>query len=136
MSQMLFSLFQLGSDRYVIEAAQVTEIVPVVDIAPVTQAARSCVGLMNYRGTPLPVCDLGELLHGRPVQRLRSTRILVVASGARTLGLLVERATDTFRGETTAFGQIDAKREGAPWLGPIAMDKAGIIQWLQVDALP
>ena len=58
MTPMLFLLFNIGKDRYVIEANRVVEVTQLVALATLPQAPRGFAGIMNYRGRPLPVLDL------------------------------------------------------------------------------
>ena len=137
---MLFLLFQLGQDRYAIEAARVAEVVPVVHLKKMPRAAAGVAGLFSYRGTSVPVIDASELSLGRPAPRRFSTRIVLLnyeVSPTQTalLGLLVEKVTETIRLERSAFVSSGVEVSDAPYLGPVARDSRGIIQWIQLDLL-
>ena len=75
---MLFLLFQLGRERYALEAGQVAAVLPLLSIKEIPQAPPAVAGLCNYRGRPVPVIDLSELTLGRPAQSRLSTRIVLV----------------------------------------------------------
>jgi len=137
---MLFLLFELGQDRFVLDALQVAEILPLVDIKQIPQAPPAVAGIFNYHGSPVPVIDVSQLTLGRPAERRVSTRIVVVhypdAEGvARLLGLIAERATQTVRREVTDFTPSGVSSEGASYLGPVTTDERGLLQWLDVQAL-
>jgi chemotaxis-related protein WspB len=137
---MLFLLFELGQDRYVLDARQVAEVLPLVGIKQIPQAPPSVAGIFNYRGAPVPVIDMSQLTLGRPAQRRLSTRIVLVhyagADGrTRLLGLIAERATQTVRREETDFVASGVTNEAAPYLGPVAMDALGALQWLDASTL-
>src|SRR5262245_58165670 len=105
---MLFLLFELGQDRFVLDALQVAEILPLVDIKQIPQAPPAVAGIFNYHGAPVPVIVVSQLALGRPAERRVSTRIVVVhypdAEGVtRLLGLITERATQTVRHEKADF---------------------------------
>src|SRR5262245_16763915 len=110
---MLFLLFQIGPDRYAIEARQTVEVLPLVELQRLpTRAAGSAgvAGIFNYRGRPVPAIDLSELTCGRPARACLSTRIIVVQhtdqAGRRQLvGLIAERATELLRREPTPEGR-------------------------------
>ena len=53
----------------------------------------------------------------------------------RLLGLIAEKATETLRREPGDFVASGVKSDGAPYLGPVASDARGLIQWVQVDKL-
>ena len=137
---MLFLLFELARDRYVLDVSQVAEVLPLVDIRQMPQAPTAVAGILNYRGTPVPVIDVSQLTLGRPAERRLSTRIVLVhypgADGqTRLLGLIAERATQTVRREETDFVASGITNEGAPYLGPVAADARGLLQWLDVRTL-
>jgi chemotaxis-related protein WspB len=85
---MLYLLFQIGKDRYAIEARQAVEVLPFVDLERIppalstpsvpTQRPRGVAGIFNYRGQPMVAVDLCDLILGRPARELLSTRIIVV----------------------------------------------------------
>ena len=136
---MLFLLFQLGRDRYALEAAHVVEILPLVGVKEIPRAPSAVVGLFNHRGQPVPLIDLSELMLGRPAKKLLSTRIILVRSGAegedRLLGLIAEKATETLRRDPGDFVPSGVTNDAAAYLGPVAPDPRGFIQWIQVDQL-
>jgi chemotaxis-related protein WspB len=134
---MLFLLFRLGNDRYALDAGQVAEVLPLTEWKAIPLAARGLAGLLNYRGLPVPVIDLCELILGRPCQKRLSTRQILVHytdahGGKRLLGLVAEGATDTLRCELSELVDSGVHGADAPYLGPVIMGKHGIIQ--QVDA--
>ena len=133
---MLFLLFQVGPDRYAIEATRVVEVVPLLELQPLLQASRGVAGLFNYRGRPVPAVDLAAITLGRPASDLLSTRIIVLNypddSGAqRRIGVIAEHATGLLRAETSDFMDPGLKRGASPPLGPMLMDRKGPIQWVQ-----
>jgi chemotaxis-related protein WspB len=137
---MLFILFQLGRDCYALDAAQVVEVLPLVRVKKIPRAPTGVAGVFTYRGAPVPVLDLCELALGRPAQARLSTRLLLVrypdATGTkRLLGLIAEKATETLRREPGDFVAAGVRSDGAPYLGPVANDPRGLIQWIEVDKL-
>src|ERR1019366_3816228 len=101
---MLFLLFQLGADRYVLSAEDVIEVLPLVALKHLPHPPRGIVGLLNYRGQPVPVLDLSLFVLGQSSVHRISTRMLITrwkmpGYGARPaqklLGIIVERATET-----------------------------------------
>jgi chemotaxis-related protein WspB len=77
---------------------------------------------------------------GRPASRRLSTRMVVVNYAAagdapRTLGLIAERATSTLRLEPAQFNESGVSSAKTPYLGPVARDAQGLIQWLTIPHL-
>jgi chemotaxis-related protein WspB len=137
---MLFLLFQLGTDRYALEASRVVEVVPLLDLKRLPQAPKGVAGVFNYRGRPVPAVDLSELTMGQPACERLSTRIIVVkhpdANGQdRLLGLVAENATETLRADPVSFVDSGVRLGAAPYLGPMLMDTKGPVQWLHEQRL-
>ena len=137
---MMFLLFHLGQDRYVIEASRVIEVLPLVDLKRIPEAPQGVAGLFNYRGQPVPAVDLSELTLGRPAADCLSTRLIVVGypdeSGRRhPLGLIAERATEIIRREVAQFIEPGLNVGGPSYLGPVLMDGQGVIQWVHEGRL-
>src|SRR6266850_7265452 len=105
---MLFLLFQLGNDRYALEASRVVEVVPLLALKQLPQAPKGVAGIFNYRGQPVPAVDLCTLALGQPARERLSTRIIIVklpgAGGTELLvGLVAEHATEMLRKEPGDF---------------------------------
>ena len=137
---MLFLVFELARDRYVVDVSQVAEVLPLVAITQIPHAPPAVAGILNYRGAPVPVIDVSQLALGRPAERRLSTRIVLihypVAEGqTRLLGLIAERATQTMRRAQTDFVASGVTSEGASYLGPVAPDSRGLLQWLDARTL-
>lgn len=170
---MLFLLFQVGNDRYALEANRVVEVIPLLTLKHLPRAPRGVAGLFNYRGQPVPALDLSDLLLGQPAAERLSTRIIIVqlengtdtamsAGGpagdtddrlqagptasnpngsseaprpVRLLGLVAEHATEVVRREAGEFLPPGLKVPGAPFLGPVLLDKQGPVQWIHEQHL-
>jgi chemotaxis-related protein WspB len=139
---MLFVLFQLGSDRYALEASQVVEVIPLVALNKLPQPPKGVAGLFVYRGQPVPAVDLSELLFGRPARDRLSTRIIVVnyfsaagATEAQLLGLIAERATAMMKRDAKDFRDVGVNLTATPYLGPVLTDDQGVIQLVQPGKL-
>lgn len=139
-TEMLFLQFQLGKDRYALESAKVVEVLPLLEIKQIPQAPAGVAGAFNYRGSPVPVIDLSALALGRPARPRMSTRIIIVlypdADGAQhLLGLIAESATQMVRRDPADFTDAGVLNEGAPYLGPVATEPDGLVQWVEVTKL-
>lgn len=137
---MLFLVFQLDHDRYAIEAAQVVSVLNLVNPKAIPQAPAAVAGAFDYRGEPVPLIDLCQLALGRPARALLSTRVIVVnypaGDGAtRKLGLIAEQVLETVRREASEFAPAGVDAAQAPYLGPVAADAQGLIQWVRIEQL-
>jgi chemotaxis-related protein WspB len=137
---MLFVEFQLAADRYVIEAADVVEILPLVASKHIPHAPPGVAGIFDYHGAPVPLIDLAELALGKPSQRWMSTRIILInyrqsSTETRLVGLLAEQATKTLRRHEGDFRDSRLATPAAPYLGPVLIDGSGVVQRIEIQKL-
>ena len=137
---MRFLLFRVADDRYALDVGHVVEVLPLVHVKQIPGAPQGVAGIFNYRGSPVPVIDLCDMMLGRPSRTRLSTRIVLVkyrdpAANGHLLGLIAEHATETIRLDAADFVASGVSDGRAPYLGPVATDPRGIIQWIAVDAL-
>ena len=137
---MLYLLFELGKDRYALEARQVVEVLPLLEFKRIPRAIPGLAGLCNYHGNAIPLIDLTELSLGRPSQAKMSTRIIVTNyvndSGERhPIGVLAERVTETIRRAESDFKASGVAAENARFLGPVLVENSHIIQRVDVHHL-
>ncbi len=130
---MLFLKFRIGGEDYALDAPQIVEILPLLEVTRVPQAPAGVAGLINYRGTPVPVVDLSELTLGRPAQPHISTRLIVVRYGEHLLGLIAERATEIMRRDAGSFIESGIASDSAPYLGPVTQDGGGLVCWIKAQ---
>jgi chemotaxis-related protein WspB len=136
---MLFLLFHAGDDRYAVDASQAVEVLPLLQWNRVPHTRPELAGMFNYRGAPLPLIDLTELITNKPSRAWMNTRIIVTKlkesnTGATLVGLLAERVTATLRLPGDAFRSAFGGDQ-AGYLGPVAIQQSGIIQTIDVDSL-
>lgn len=133
---MLFVLFQLGQDRYALDARNLVEILPLTQVKAMPYAPVGIAGIIDYHGVTLPVIDLGELALGRRAATRISTRILIAEiSTGRRFALIAERANQLLQREATDFVEPEATIEAAPYLGPVTRDEHGLVQWITPQKL-
>ena len=137
---MLFLLFQVGDDRFALDATRVVEVVPLLDLKEIPQAPRGVAGLFNFHGRPVPAVDVSDLALNRPAKERLSTRIIVVhypdaAGNQHLLGLIAEQATGMLRKESSDFTNPSVRIKSAPYLGPVMMDGRGVIQRIHEERL-
>jgi chemotaxis-related protein WspB len=132
---MLFLKFRIGDEDYALDTPQIVEVLPLLEIAHVPQAPAGVVGLINYRGRPVPVIDLSELTLGRPAQPHISTRLILVRYGEHLLGLIAERATEMMRRDVGSFTDSGIASDAAPYLGPVTQDGGRLVRWIEARKL-
>lgn len=131
--------FRLGADRYAIDAREIEEVLPLRPLKRVPEAPAWIAGVLSHGSRPVPVIDLSARTQGRPAVRRMSTRLVLVryplaAGGFRTLGLVLERASETIRLDVEGFADYGLGRGAAAYLGPV-QDAAGLVQRVEVAGL-
>jgi chemotaxis-related protein WspB len=143
---MLMLVFRLGADRYALDATEIVEVLPRVPLKSVPGAPAWVAGLFSYHGLTVPVIDLASLALDRPSADHVSTRLILVHYAAEpqapsmrphVLGVLAEHANRTLRRDPADFHASGIDSPAAPYLGPVATDSDGLLQWIRVpDLLP
>jgi chemotaxis-related protein WspB len=118
----------------------VVEVTPCAILRQVPHAPSGLAGLLNYRGTVVPVVDLSVILNGAASRSRLSTRILLVdvaAAGAapRLLGFMAERVTETVNCREEDLQPPGVAPPQAPYLGKIMLAGQAMIQRLDPAAV-
>jgi chemotaxis signal transduction protein len=99
----------LGGRPFAVDVTDAREVVLLDATTPVPGAPTALVGLMNLRGSVLPVLDARPLL-GLPVRAaVGRPRALVLADADRRAGILIERVLGL-----TSFDDVQARGAGEP----------------------
>jgi chemotaxis-related protein WspB len=131
---MLFVQFTLDNDRYVIDSSQVERMLSLVPLKAMPGVPEWVAGVLEYEGLPVPVVDLAALALGRRSHERLSTRVALVyyphesitGVECRRLGIVLERA---------AFRHAGVEAPDARYLGPLARDDQGLVQWVRIEHL-
>lgn len=133
---MLFIVFQLGEDRYALNGRELIEVLPLMTVKRLPHAPAGVAGVLDYHGVPLPVIDLSALALGRPAAERLSTRILIAeGTDGKRLALIAERANEMLKREPGDFTDAGVVADAAPYLGPVARDERGLVQWITPEKL-
>jgi len=108
--------FTLGHEEYGVEILKVQEIKGYSAITPIPNTPPYIKGVMNLRGTVIPVVDLRSKLSMAEAEYNQFTVIIVVNVGAKVMGLVVDSVSDVLNipkediQATPDFGaQVDAR---------------------------
>jgi chemotaxis-related protein WspB len=137
---MLLLAFQIDKERYAISAKQIIEILPLTSLKKIPRTPAYVAGLLDYRGLPVPVIDLCQLVNEQDCKKVLSSRIILVnyrASNGEThsLGLIAESVTETLEIPQEKFIDSGIKVEGTSYLGGISKDNGKMIQHIEVHEL-
>jgi purine-binding chemotaxis protein CheW len=95
--------FRVGTASYAIPAAQVLHLETYETATPVPGAPSYVAGLVQVRGRLVPVVDLRARFGLPPLERTLDHRVVVVQSGTRVAGLLVDAAREVVKFDAAAF---------------------------------
>ena len=99
--------FKLRNEEYGVSILNVQEIRNLTDITRVPFAQDFIKGVINLRGSVLPVIDLKERLGLEETPYTQDTRIVTVTVGGLHVGMLVDAVTEVL---TLTAKPIDAKK--------------------------
>ncbi|MCK0166604.1 chemotaxis protein CheW [Jannaschia sp. S6380] len=127
--------FRCGGQCYALDIASVREIRGWSRPTPLPHTPKFMLGMVNLRGTVLPVTDLALRL-GHPAMPDDARNVIIVVQQARRLhGLLVEAVTDIVRpapDQLQDMPQVGAARDGvAP--DRMFLSETGILQILALE---
>jgi purine-binding chemotaxis protein CheW len=86
--------FTLGQEEYGIEILRVQEIKGYSAITPIPNTPPHIKGVMNLRGTVVPVMDLRARFGMPAVELNRFTVVIVVSAGPGVVGVVVDAVSD------------------------------------------
>ena len=108
--------FRLGEEEYGVEILKVQEIKGYTAITPVPNTPGYLKGVMNLRGTIVPVVDLRAKFAMAATEYTAFTVIIVLTVGTKVMGLIVDAVSDVLNipkadiQATPDFGaQVDAR---------------------------
>ena len=89
-----FLTFALGDEEYGVEILKVQEIRGYSAVTPIPNTPSYIKGVMNLRGTIIPVVDLRSKLSMQEAEYNQFTVIIVVNVGTKVMGLIVDGVSD------------------------------------------
>lgn len=129
---MLLLQLYIHERRYALNTRHVVEIVPQVNLEPISRSPSYLVGRMNYRGQPVSVIDLRQLIEQEPAREALQTRIIICSfvegEKEHLVGLLAERVTSTLRAEKKDFHEGSLQSCAVDFLDGIFQDERGSVQ--------
>ena len=89
--------FAVGEQEYVIDVMRIRSIVRPLPVTAVPHAPPSVEGMVELRGSVIPVVDLRKRLGAPPVALGPKARMLIAIVGGREVALLVDRVLEVMR---------------------------------------
>lgn len=97
MAEKQYVVFKLGKEEYGIDIMNVREIVPHQESIKVPNVPDFVSGIINYRGTVIPIIDLKKRFNLLDSEVNANTRIIVINLKEKQVGFIVDEASQTVR---------------------------------------
>ena len=107
-SEMQLVTFTLGPEEYGVDIGKVREINRLTEITHVPKAPPFVEGLINLRGTVVPIIDLRKRFDIEPASDEKQQRIIVVDIGGRTIGVIVDSVSEVLNLSAEAIDEVPA----------------------------
>ena len=139
-------IFELAGGSYGLDIQSVREINRLIDVTPIPKAPEFVEGIINLRGTIIPVVDLAMRFGLEATARSKDTRIVVIESDGHTLGMKVDEVSEVLRIKTDEIDEA-IERPGADLLVPVWRTETarfgeqdssrweGFTKWMQENGL-
>ena len=129
--------FRLGEDLYAADIMRIKEIIRPQKLTSLPKSPAFVEGVLNLRGTVIPVIDLRKRFDFPIASHDKNTRLLIVAVGRQLLGLEVDEVT-----EVMALNVKDIKPPpqvvngvSAEYLVGVCLVKDSLIMLLNLDKI-
>lgn len=137
---MLALSLHIGSENYAVPVTQVAEVLPLTALLKIPLAPDYIAGLLDFRGTPVPIVDLCALLTGNKHKKVLTTRIILIDyqyrhGSNKLLGLIAEKVTETLQITAEELKQSGVSLEDTPYLGTLINHNEVITQLIDANAL-
>lgn len=129
--------FRLGEDLYAIDIMRIKEIIRPQKLTGLPQAHAFVEGVINLRGTVIPIIDLRKRF-GFPNRDIdRNTRLLIVSMAGQFLGLVVDDVTEvvTFPVKNIKPPPPMVRGVGADYLIGVCLAEDSLIMLLNLDRI-
>jgi purine-binding chemotaxis protein CheW len=90
-------VFNLGEESYAIDIAMVREIIQMQAITRVPGVPHSVEGVINLRGSVIPIVDLRKRFKLTKVDKSKDTRVVVVSCKGQDVGVIVDSVAEVLR---------------------------------------
>lgn len=89
--------FKIGKEEFSVDILKVQEIIRIIEITRVPRSPEFVEGVINLRGKVIPVIDLRKRFGLSKIGHDHDTRIIVVESTGRTVGMIVDSVSEVLR---------------------------------------
>lgn len=129
--------FKLGGETFGIAVTEIREIILVGEITRVPDTPSYIEGLINLRGSVIPVIDLRERFSLAKTTSTPESRIIVLRVGDRTIGIVVDSVNEVLRvtQEEISPASPTVATTGNEYMAGLVRLKEDLLILLDVDQL-
>lgn len=127
MSTQQLLTFEVGGSRFALPARLLHEVVRAVAIAPLPKAPPIVEGVINVRGTVVPMLDIRQRFGLSPTPVAPEQHLLIAQAGSRVVALRVDRAVDLVSVDEAAIESAARVVPGVEYVAGIAKLPDGLI---------
>lgn len=120
-------VFEAGGRRFALPSRDVAELLRAVTIVPLPKAPAIVEGVINVRGTLVPVLDIRSRFRLPPSAIEHTDHLIVARAGQRLVALRVQRALDLVRIEPSDIEDAKKIVPGAEYVAGVAKLADGLV---------
>lgn len=90
-------VFKLRREEFGIDIYKVREVLKLLPVTPLPQSAEFIEGVINIRGSVIPVIDLRRRFEMQEQECTENTRIIIVENNKDSVGLIVDAVREVLR---------------------------------------
>ncbi len=130
------SAFKVGKEEYLIDLLRVREIIRPIPVTPVRQGPAFIEGVIDLRGVIIPIIDLRKRFR-LPAEETVDTRYIIAVVNGRSIGFIVDEATDILRIPRSAIREAPHILSGdkAPYFLGVCNFKGRLLTLLNVKKI-
>jgi purine-binding chemotaxis protein CheW len=136
-NEIQIACFRLGEDLYAVDIMRIKEIIRPQKLTSLPKSPPFVEGVLNLRGTVIPVVDLRKRFDFPTPALDRNTRLLIVSVGRQLLGLAVDEVTEVLTLNTRDIKPPPQVVNGvsAEYLVGVCLAKDSLIMLLNLDTI-
>jgi len=119
--------FEVGGSRFALPSRLLHEVVRAVAIAPLPKAPPIVEGVINVRGTVVPMLDIRQRFGLSPTPVAPEQHLLIAQAGSRVVALRVDRAVDLVSVDEAAIESAARVVPGVEYVAGIAKLPDGLL---------
>ena len=119
--------FEVGNNRFALPVDRVREVVRAVAIAALPKAPPIVEGIINFRGTLVPVLDIRQRFGLPPAPLAPEQHLILAQAGRRLVALRVDRALDLVVVDQDAIESAARVAPGTEYVAGIAKVADGLL---------